>query len=147
VGGPRHQIALIEDTEADVFLVREALEQAGLEFDLLVLQDGEKAVEFIAAIETGQAASCPHLIILDLNLPMVSGQEILERVRQTSKCSLVPVIILTSSESPRDRAEVLRLGATEYFQKSSRLDEFMKLGALARKLIESQSAASQASGS
>src|SRR5215472_17857875 len=83
VGGPRHQIALIEDTDADVFLVREALEQAGLEFDLLVLQDGEKAINFIAAIETGQADSCPQLIILDLNLPIMSGKKILERVRQT----------------------------------------------------------------
>ncbi len=142
---PQHQIALVEDTDADVFLVREALEQAGLEFGLLVLQDGEKALEFIDAVEAGHGGPIPHLIILDLNLPMVSGKEILERVKQTQTCSLVPVIILTSSESPRDKLEVFRLGA-EYFQKSSKLDEFMKLGPLARRLIEGRSAASQTHG-
>lgn len=73
-----HQIALIEDAESDVLLIREAMEQAGLKFQLHVLSDGEEALEFITGIENDEAIPVPRLIILDLNLPKVSGGQVLE---------------------------------------------------------------------
>ena len=88
----------------------------------------------------------PRLVILDLNLPKVSGGQVLERVRQSSRCASVPVLVLTSSDSPKDKAEVARFGATKYFRKSSRLDEFMNLGVEIRNLLEKEDFCSQASG-
>jgi DNA-binding response OmpR family regulator len=132
---PQFKIVLIEDAEPDVFLVREALRQAGLSFQLNVLDDGEKAVDYIDNLDANASVTCPNLILLDLNLPKKSGDQILERMRHSPRCGQIPVIVVTSSDSPRDKAETARLGATQYFRKPSRLDEFMRLGPLVRDLL------------
>ena len=134
----KKHILLIEDAEPDVFLVREALRQAGVSVNLRVLDDGEKAVDFINQLDQDGAVDCPQLVLLDLNLPKRSGDQILEHMRQSGRCREVPVIIVTSSDSPKDRAETSRLGATLYFRKPSRLDEFMKLGPLVRGILNGE---------
>lgn len=131
----RFQILVVEDTEADVLLVREALEHAGLAFDLQVLDDGEKAVDFAESLDRDRTVSRPDLVLLDLNLPKKSGSQVLERLRQSSACGDVPVVVLTSSDSPKDRAQVAQLQASLYFRKPSRLDEFMKLGEVVRQIL------------
>ena len=128
-------IVLVEDAEPDVILVREALEQSGLEFDLRVLDDGEQGVDFVENMDRDATITRPHLFLLDLNLPKKSGGQILERVRQSPTCSEVPVVILTSSDSHKDKAQAANLKATGYFRKPSRLDEFMKLGPYIRDLL------------
>ncbi len=129
------RILLIEDAEPDVFLVREALRQAGISSDLTVLDDGEKAVDFIDRLDQDPDSPCPNVVLLDLNLPKRSGDQILERMRRSRRCGEVTVIIVTSSDSPKDRAQTAELGATLYFRKPSRLDEFMALGALVRGVL------------
>jgi len=126
---------LVEDAEPDVILVREALEQSGLDFDLRVFDDGEQGVDFVKNIDRDAAVACPHLFLLDLNLPKKSGGQVLERVRQSVRCGAVPVVILTSSDSNKDKAQAANLKATGYFRKPSRLDEFMKLGPYLRDLL------------
>ena len=128
-------IVLVEDAEPDVILVREALEQSGLEFDLRVFDDGEQGVDFVENMDRDATITRPHLFLLDLNLPKKSGGQILERVRQSTTCSEVPVVILTSSDSHKDKAQAANLKATGYFRKPSRLDEFMKLGPYIRDLL------------
>ena len=141
---PPFQIVLVEDTDLDVFLIRQALGQAGLAFELRVLVNGEEALEFISKIDSDKTGPLPHLIVLDLNLPKVNGSQVLERVRQSSRCAPVPVLVLTSSDSPKDRAIVAQFSATQYFRKSSRLDEFMSLGQVIRELLERRDSFSQA---
>lgn len=131
----RVNILLIEDAEPDVFLVREALKNAGLDFELNVLDDGEKAIDFIDELDRHRGTNCPQVVLLDLNLPRRSGDQILEHMRHSDRCKDIPVVIVTSSDSPRDKAEMSRLGATRYFRKPSRLDEFMRLGPLVRELV------------
>jgi CheY-like chemotaxis protein len=128
-------ITLAEDNAADVFLVRSALEQEGLEFELQVLSDGGQALCLLDQIES-EAAPCPDILLLDLNLPKRSGAEILARLRQTVRCASARVVILSSSNSPQDRERVAQLGVTHYFVKSNDLDEFMKLGAVVREALE-----------
>ena len=128
-------IVLVEDAEPDVILVREALEQSGLEFDLRVLDDGEQGVDFVENMDRDATITRPHLFLLDLTLPKKSGGQILERVRQSPTCGQVPVVILTSSDSHKDKAQAANLKATGYFRKPSRLDEFMKLGPYVRDLL------------
>jgi len=134
MSSPRFYIVLVEDAEPDVILVREALEQSGLDFDLRVFDDGEQGVDFVENIDR-DAVACPHLFLLDLNLPKKSGGQVLERVRQSVRCGAVPVVILTSSDSNKDKAQAANLKATGYFRKPSRLDEFMKLGPYLRDLL------------
>jgi DNA-binding response OmpR family regulator len=133
----RLNILLIEDAEPDVFLVREALKNAGLNFELSVVDDGEKAIEYIDRLDANRGDTCPQLVLLDLNLPKRTGDQILEHMRHSDRCKDIPVVIVTSSDSPRDKAVASRLGATRYFRKPSRLDEFMRLGSMVRELVQS----------
>jgi|SRR5580704_12091119 chemotaxis family two-component system response regulator Rcp1 len=129
------EIVLVEDAEPDVFLVREALESGGVNFTLRVFGDGEKAVDFIDELDRETGALCPHLLLLDLNLPKKSGAQVLEHLKQSQRWRNVPVVVLTSSDSPRDKEQTAQLGATRYFRKPSRLAEFMKLGELVHDLL------------
>jgi CheY-like chemotaxis protein len=140
MSNPRFEIVLVEDAEPDVFLVREALELSGLEFSLRVFDDGEKAAEFLDEVDRDDAAPRPQLLLLDLNIPKKTGAEVLERVRKSPRCGRLPVIVLTSSDSPKDREITTRLGATHYFRKPSRLAEFMKLGDVVRDLLAARNA-------
>jgi len=144
--GPRFHIILVEDAEPDVLLVREALEQSGLEFELMVFDDGEQGVAFVDTMDRDLTLDRPHLFLLDLNLPKKTGGQILERVRQSPRCGKIPVVILTSSDSQRDKAQAADLNATGYFRKPSRLDEFMKLGPYVRDLLTGQGQTEAESG-
>ena len=129
-------IFLAEDNLADVGLIRKALEEHGIEGELLVVTDGEEAIEFIQALET-QGVACPDLAIIDLNLPRRSGRDILEILRSLPACRHLPVAVLSSSDAPQDRADAIRLGANQYLPKPSGLDEFLGLGAIFKTMLDS----------
>jgi DNA-binding response OmpR family regulator len=123
------KILLAEDNSGDVFLVRRALQKHRIEFDLKLVEDGEAAMEYFNSFDSCRDASeCPDLIMLDLNLPRCSGAEVLEKIRSSQVCRHVPVIILTSSDSPHDRTKASSLGAVRYFCKPTHLAGFMMLG-------------------
>jgi CheY-like chemotaxis protein len=118
---------LTEDNPADAGLVRRALEEHGVEGELLVIADGEKAIKFIQATDS-EAAPCPDLFIVDLNLPKKPGREVLERMRLSESCRHIPVVVLSSSDAERDKADAARFGASRYIRKPSKLDDFLSLG-------------------
>jgi CheY-like chemotaxis protein len=126
------EILLAEDNPADVYLIREALREHGVEYTMRVASDG---TEVLRIISSGQAQPL-GLIILDLNLPRHDGIEILQRLRETDALTHIPVVVLTSSDSPRDRSMADQLGATCYLRKPSGLDQFLSLGATFKELLE-----------
>lgn len=128
-------VLLVEDSPADTYLVRQSLKKHLKDFDLRVMDDGEKAFQAIEAAEMDASLPCPAILLLDLNLPRRSGQEILQRLRESPRYSHVPVVILTSSNSPSDRAETKRLGATAYFQKPTDLEAFMRIGEVVQNIL------------
>jgi DNA-binding response OmpR family regulator len=130
-----NSILLIEDNLADVGLVREALVEHGVEGELLVIGDGDKAFRFVQGLDI-QPANCPDLVILDLNLPKRSGREVLQAMRQSANCKDTTVVILSSSDAQQDRTDARVLGANLYLQKPSRLEEFLGLGAIFKALLE-----------
>ena len=125
------QILLAEDNPADVYLIEEALREHGVDFHITGAEDGEAAINLL------QAGSLkPDIVLLDLNMPKRSGGEVLDQLRRTSGKE-IPVLILTSSDSPADREEALRLGATRYIRKPTGLDEFLQIGATIKELTTS----------
>jgi DNA-binding response OmpR family regulator len=122
-----YRILLVEDNPADVHLIREALTEKQIPCDLETIDDGEVAAAHISDIEAGHKAR-PDIVLLDLNLPKVTGDVLLKRIRQSSSMADVPVIVLTSSDSPRDRNQAEKLGASAYIRKPSNLEEFMAIG-------------------
>jgi chemotaxis family two-component system response regulator Rcp1 len=131
---PKAQIVLVEDNRADVQLVREALKQHNVDCEVTVVGDGELAVKFIDEIDAGQHP-CPHLVIIDLNLPKRSGKEVLKRMRASATCKDVPVVVLTSSDNQKDKDAVAPFAPLHYLTKPSKLDEFMTLGALFKQIV------------
>ena len=129
------EILLAEDNPADVYLIREALKEHHVDCSVRVASDGQEVLRIIAGETTGDTAQRLRLIILDLNLPRHDGIEILERLRDTNTMSGVPVVILTSSDSPRDRLLASQLGATRYLRKPSSLEQFLDLGAVFKDLL------------
>ena len=124
------KILLAEDNPADVYLIEEALREHQVPFEMMVAEDGEAA---IAMIVGGKVA--PDLVLLDLNMPKRSGGEVLTLLREQPHCRTLPVVVLTSSDSPSDRDEALRLGATSYIRKPTGLDDFLQIGAAIKQLL------------
>lgn len=131
------EILLAEDNPADVYLIREALREHDVAFTLQVAEDGKDVLAFLSGESSTLPPGVPKLIILDLNLPRHDGIEILQRVRATTRLSGVPVVVLTSSDSPRDRLIATELGATRYLRKPSSLEQFLQLGAVFKELLSS----------
>lgn len=106
-------IALVEDNPDDEILTLRALKKHGIANDIVVLRDGVEALAFLLAPDQ----PLPHLVLLDLNLPRISGLEVLQRIRGEARTALLPVVILTSSNEEQDLIEGYRLGANSYVQK------------------------------
>ena len=128
-------LLLAEDNLPDALLVREAIRMEGLPLEVHIAPDGERAIDLIVNAENDARAPCPHVILLDLNLPKIDGLDVLRRIRASDKFKNVPVLVVTSSNSPGDRGESARLGA-QYFRKPVTYDEFVKIGSVLRKLLE-----------
>lgn len=126
------QIVLVEDNEGDVFLVRRALNQNAVPYEIRLARNGEDALKLV----TGDGDSPrPDIFVLDLNLPRLGGGQVLERIRANPNFKDTPVIVLTSSDSSRDRARALELGADHYFCKPTDLRSFMDLGRVIHKTV------------
>ena len=114
--------------------MREAIRMENLPIEVHIAADGEKAIDLIVKSERDPEAICPHILMLDINLPRIDGFEVLRRIRASDKFKDVPVIVVTSSDSPDDRSEAARLGAG-YFRKPVTYDEFLKIGSFLRRLL------------
>jgi CheY-like chemotaxis protein len=121
-------VLLVEDNAADALLVKEALAGQQLDSALRVLSDGAKAIDFIERMDADERLPCPDVILLDLNLPKASGQDVLRRLQRSPRRHRIKVLIISSSNAPADRERAIALGAAGYFRKPSNLDQFMELG-------------------
>lgn len=126
-------VFLGEDNPQDVYLIKMAMVEHGLDCDLQVSRHGAEMLHCLAKITESYLA--PRLIILDLNLPRHDGLEILSYVRGRNDLANIPVVILTSSDSPKDTRAAMQFGATEYIRKPSSLPDFLKIGAVFRSLL------------
>jgi CheY-like chemotaxis protein len=124
------RIFLAEDNAGDVELVREALHEHNIDYEMTLARDGMAARHFLERAGKTPDAPVPDLLLLDLNLPKADGHELFSMLRANPLCSRTPVIVVTSSNAPKDRERAAALGAAHYFQKPADLSEFMKLGSV-----------------
>jgi len=125
------EILLVEDNTADAELVVRAFKRARLTNPVRVVVDGGEALEYLMRTgrHEGRAESLPQLILLDLNLPTVSGMEVLAQIKQDAKLRQVPVVVLTGSENDRIIVECGRLGAENYIVKPVVFENFSRITA------------------
>jgi CheY-like chemotaxis protein len=130
-----HQILIVEDSRADLYLIREAIAAAGVHATLHVVHDGQEAIQFVDNADIGSVPH-PDLVLLDLNIPKKDGVEVLRHLRQSPGSKKSLVLVVTSSDSSRDRAAVDALGTNGYFRKPSVYADFLKLGVVVKGLLE-----------
>lgn len=96
------QLLLVEDSETDIRLTQLAFEHSKLESELHVVRDGQAALDYLKRRGDYADAKRPDLVLLDLNLPVLSGSEVLSTVREDNGLLRLPVVILTASEAETD---------------------------------------------
>lgn len=126
------EILLVEDNPGDVRLTQVALREGKLLNTLQVVVNGEEALAYLAQEGRYQAAVLPELILLDLNLPKVSGHEVLAVIKNDEKLKQIPVIILTTSEAEKDILRSYQEHANSYIVKPVSLESFVQVVASLR---------------
>ncbi|MDA3813958.1 MAG: response regulator [Candidatus Cloacimonetes bacterium] len=124
-----YEIVIVEDNPSDAELMIRSLKQNQLSNNLIVLEDGEQALNFIfcrGEYKDKDSTSFNMVIFLDLKLPKVSGLEVLKQVKSNEKARKIPVIIVTSSKEDPDIAAAYDLGANSYVVKPVNYSDFVK---------------------
>jgi CheY-like chemotaxis protein len=127
------RILIIEDDETEIWLLRQAFDQAGEEYVMDVLRDGEEALRFIQAQRKSDAEPEPCVVVLDLHLPKYDGAAVLQAIREEPVLAHVRVIVVTTLASPKEEAEVRNLGVRLYRAKPRALRDY---DVLAKEILE-----------
>ena len=118
-------ILLVEDDPGDQKLVKKSLDREKIANELYITSSGEEALEYLEHSKTGdEKYPIPDLILLDLNMPGIGGQEFLKRLKSDDQLDMIPVVILTTSDSDKDVLETFKLHAAGYIKKPGCLSEF-----------------------
>jgi two-component system, chemotaxis family, response regulator Rcp1 len=123
----RIRILLVEDNPGDVDLIRDTLQDVPHHLDITVLGDGEEAIDYLLRRRSpsgDEDSRLPDLILLDLNLPKMSGHDVLSEARKASELRSVPIVVLSSSDATRDVVTSYRLGANCHVTKPGELTAF-----------------------
>jgi chemotaxis family two-component system response regulator Rcp1 len=123
-------ILLVEDNPAEVLITQRALRESAFQVELSVVRDGQEAMDFL--FRQGPQATNPNwrypdLVLLDLNLPRLSGRQVLERMRAAPQLRRIPVVVLTTSGHPQDVEDVYNAGANTYIQKPQDFGRFVQV--------------------
>src|SRR5262245_44333208 len=131
---PPLTILAIDDNPADISTVQRVLTAHALTYDLQVIKNANLAFAFFDQLAAPEPPRCPDMLLLDLTLPQRHGTELWRHLTAIPACAAMPVVILTASRAPADRAETLVLGADVFFEKPFHLPDFLPLGTFIKTL-------------
>lgn len=119
------EILMVEDNPGDVRLTVEALQEGKVRNNLHTVEDGVEALAFLRRQGRYKDAPRPDVVLLDLNLPKMSGQEVLAEMKEDAELRRIPVVILTVSKAEQDILKSYNLHANCYITKPVDLDQFL----------------------
>lgn len=119
------RIMLVEDSEGDVYIFKRAIKDAKILNDVLVFKDGREALDFLQSAES--ADKMPGIIFLDINMPMVSGFEVLKAVKSDERLAGIPVVMLTISQEEEDIIRSYDYGAVSFITKTVRPENLLDI--------------------
>jgi len=122
---PAH-ILLVEDNEGDIILTLDAFEESKIKTEISVVRNGQEALDFL--FQRGEFADVekPDLILLDINIPIFNGHEVLKLIKEEESTKKIPVIMLTTSSSQKDINLAYEHHANSYVKKPLEMEEFLK---------------------
>jgi two-component system response regulator len=121
-------ILLVEDNADDIELTLRAFRTSKLANEIVIARDGAEALDYLFGTGTHagrDTSAMPQLVLLDLKLPKIDGLEVLRRIRADPRTSLIPVVVLTSSDEERDVVESYQIGANSYVRKPVDFAQFL----------------------
>jgi CheY-like chemotaxis protein len=126
---PSHQpvtLLLVEDDPGHALLIEKNLRRAGITNEILKLDTGQKAVDFLlrSGAYQGDDHATPMLILLDLNLPELDGYQVLKIIKNDARTKQVPVVVLTTTDNPAEIARCYELGCNVYITKPVEYEKF-----------------------
>ncbi len=124
--GQAAAILLIEDDPGHALLIEKNLRRGGIAYDIMVLDNGQKAVDYLfkQADYTRDEHAAPPLILLDLNLPVLNGYQVLQIIKQDERTKQIPVVVLTTTDNPQEVQRCYELGCNMYITKPVGYDQF-----------------------
>ncbi len=121
---PTPVVLLVEDSAADIVLMRTVFEERGIDVNLQVVTDGAAAADYLHQVAGHEDAPRPDLIILDLNLPKKHGLEVLADIKASDRLKLIPVLVMSTSDSPQDVERSYELQANCFIRKPGDLERY-----------------------
>ena len=125
--GATIDVLLVEDDSGDVELTREALAESKIALNLRIVEDGERALQYLRREGKYADAPRPDLILLDLNLPRMDGREVLAHIKADPSLRVIPVVVLTTSRAEEDVLRAYHLNANCYITKPVDLEQFIRV--------------------
>lgn len=116
-------ILIVEDDDGHADLIQTNLERAGFKNTTLRFKDGQEVIDFLFGAETRN--KCAYLMLLDINMPRIDGIEVLRRVKESDVYKSIPVIMLTTTDDPREVQHCHELGCSNYVAKPVDYEAFI----------------------
>jgi len=119
-------ILLVDDNEGDILLTKEAFEESKVKTTISVAKNGKEALDFLFKKGLFANAKKPDLILLDINMPIMNGHEVLKHVKADVNLKKIPVIMLTTSSSEKDISTAYENHCNSYIKKPLEMSEFFE---------------------
>jgi CheY-like chemotaxis protein len=119
-------ILLVEDNEGDIILTLDAFEESKIKTDISVVKNGQEALDFLFRRGEYTKAEKPDLILLDINIPIYNGHEVLRQIKTDDALKKIPVIMLTTSSSQKDVNLAYENHSNSYVKKPLDMEEFLQ---------------------
>lgn len=119
-------ILLVEDNEGDILLTLDAFEESKFKTQVSVTRNGQEALDFLNQKGKFSNAQRPDIILLDINIPIFNGLEVLEEIKRDENLKKIPVIMLTTSSNQKDIEKAYKSYCNSYVRKPLEMEEFME---------------------
>ena len=125
-------LLVAEDSENDRLIIEEVCREAGIQAELRFVEDGEDLLDYlrrsgIYAAGSGRDAPSPSVVLLDINMPKLNGHEVMREIRADARLRTLPVVALSTSDSPRQITQAYALGVNSFLTKPARFQDFVDL--------------------
>ncbi|MGM1057302.1 MAG: response regulator [Bacteroidota bacterium] len=119
-------ILLVEDNEGDIALTLDAFEESKVKMDISIARNGQEALDFLFKKGSYKDSKKPDIILLDINIPIFNGHEVLKQIKEDPNLKKIPVIMLTTSSNPKDINLAYNLHCNSYVKKPLDMEEFLE---------------------
>lgn len=121
------EVLLVEDNDGDIYLILEVLSENKIEAQIRLVKNGLEALDYLFCKGKFESASKPDLILLDMNIPVYSGLEVLSEIKESDELKNIPVVMFSTSEYHEDIKKAYQRHCNSYIVKPSQVEIFQDL--------------------